>query len=132
MRLLSLFLLCCSLAYTAGAQQPSVIPAVTLFGGTRPETLPAFPGGTAALLRFITQNLYIPDALEAFAGRIIIRFDIDEQGRPDAIRIIRSPDPAIDSAAIAMVKKMPRWEPALRDGKPTRYTYHLPLVIHTL
>lgn len=132
MRLLFLFFGLPFLSFAVSAQQKQALaPADTTFTCNQVETLPAYPGGTLALLHFFRQNLHIPEAVGATAGKMIFSFEIDKQGYPGDVKVIRSLHPELDSTAIALFKKMPRWKPALLRGRPVRCTYIFPLLIHT-
>ncbi|WP_157977148.1 energy transducer TonB [Taibaiella helva] len=132
MRLLfSFFWLSCFYPAASVQQEHRLPTADTLFSCGQVETLPVYPGGTSASLQFLWQNLRIPEAVGETAGRMILYFEIDNQGYPRTVKVTRSMHPALDTAVTALFQKMPRWQPAKLRGRPVRCVYTLPLMIHT-
>jgi TonB family protein len=54
-------------------------------------------------------------------GSLILDFDINELGVVDWALVIRGISPEVDAAAIALVKSMPPFMPAIRGGFAIRY-----------
>lgn len=77
------------------------------------EPMPIYPGGEKALLKFITNNLEYPkSAQEAeIEGRVIVGFVVDRDGSVTHVEVRKGIDPALDNAAVDVVKKMPKWIP---------------------
>ncbi|MBQ8968826.1 MAG: energy transducer TonB [Bacteroidaceae bacterium] len=44
------------------------------------------------------------------------------------IKTLRSPDPHLAAEAERLIKSMPRWKPAQRDGKPVRQRFVFPVM----
>ena len=90
-----------------------------------------FPGGEAALIKHIKDNLQYPaDAIaEGFEGRVIVQFEIHVDGSIGEVRIIRGRHPSLDKEAERIVKSLPNFIPALslKDGKPTNSWVVLPV-----
>lgn len=115
---------------------------------TRPETasettsettsvveVPAsFPGGEAALLRYIVQHLKYPAIAlqQELQGIVIVEFTIDEEGKASKATIIKSLSKECDQEAIRVVQSLPPFKPATIKGKPvaTRFTLPLRFQIH--
>ena len=94
------------------------------------DTPPTYPGGDAALLKFISDNIKYPeDAMKAgISGRVFTRFIINEDGSLSDIVVIRGVNSSLDAEAIRVVKAMPKWTPGKADGKAVKVRYALPLV----
>ena len=94
------------------------------------DTPPTYPGGDAALLKFISDNIKYPeDAMKAgISGRVFTRFIINEDGSLSDIVVIRGVNSSLDAEAIRVVKAMPKWTPGKVDGKAVKVRYALPLV----
>lgn len=92
------------------------------------ETLPSFPGGDDALLRFLSQSVKFP--IEAkkknIQGEVLITYVIDIDGQIVDIKVKQSVHPVIDNEAIRVVKSMPRWVAGTQDGEAVRVLYNLP------
>jgi protein TonB len=95
------------------------------------EHIPSFPGGGAALMKFIAENLELaPQSWESHLGTItVIQFIIDEDGKITSPKIVRSIHPDIDVACLKLLAKMPNWLPAEQRGQPVRTQMNLPIRI---
>ncbi|MCD4792881.1 MAG: energy transducer TonB [Bacteroidales bacterium] len=94
------------------------------------ETPPQFPGGMQALIKYIDENLKYPKKAmkTGIEGLVIVSFVIDATGTTGNIRVNKGIDYEMDNAAINLVKKMPKWKPALNsNGKETMSSFELPV-----
>ncbi len=93
------------------------------------ERQPEFPGGEAALVKFIKDNLKYPAdaARDSIQGRVTLSFVVKKNGSITNIEVMRSPDKRLTKEAIRIVKSMPRWKPAIKLDKPVRAKYVLPI-----
>lgn len=93
------------------------------------ETMPKFPGGDAELLRFIGANLDYPEEARKLGleGRVIVTMRIDTLGRALPLEVIRGVHPLLDSAALEVVRKMPRWSPGEVSGRRVTVKYTVPI-----
>ena len=94
-----------------------------IFGGV--EEIPSFPGGMAALMKYIKDNLRYPEICRegAAMGRVHVVFIVNEDGSLSDIKVIRSISPELDKEAIRVVKSMPKWNPAKQNGKAVKMKY---------
>lgn len=85
---------------------------------------PTFPGGKEALDKFITDNLQYPPSAKAMGveGVVNVQFIVMTDGSIGSIKIVRLVDPDLEQEAIRIVKKMPAWIPAEKDGQPIEAT----------
>ena len=88
-----------------------------------------FPGGDTALHKFLTENLVYPMvALDhSICGVVTVSFCINEDGSVSNVKVVRDVDPSLDSEAIRVVKKMPKWKSATYGGQPISSLYYLPI-----
>ena len=91
------------------------------------EQMPSFPGGISALMKFLEKNIHYPDNKASVSGRVIVRFQINEDGSIDKVRIAKSLFPEFDEEAIRVVKAMPRWIPGKLMGERVKVSYTLPI-----
>ena len=93
------------------------------------EQMPQFPGGDAALMKYISSNLnYPPVAAEnGIKGRVILRFVVSKTGDIGSIQVLRSPDPSLEKEAIRVVKSMPKWVPGKQNGVSVPVYFTLPV-----
>lgn len=91
------------------------------------EQMPCFPGGNSALLQYLEENVRYPDTEACVSGRVIVKFQINEDGSIDKVRIAKSLVPKFDEEAIRVVKAMPRWIPGMQMGEGVKVSYTLPI-----
>lgn len=93
------------------------------------EEKPEYPGGDAAMLQFIKDNIvYPPTAKEiGIQGRVYVQFVVDKNGNVTQVKTAKSVDPYLDAEAERVVKKMPAWSPGKQRGKSVPVTYMLPI-----
>ena len=60
-------------------------------------------------------------------GRVIVSFAVNKDGAISDVETIQSPHPLLSKEAERVVKIMPKWVPAMFDGKPVRSSYNLPI-----
>ncbi len=88
-----------------------------------------FPGGADSMMRYFSLNLRYPTkAMEQkLEGEVMVGFEIDEQGYIHHALVLAGIGGGCDEEAIRVVKQMPRWSPALQEGKPVKILYRLPI-----
>lgn len=104
-------------------------PAVDNKIFTAVEEMPQFPGGEAALLSWIADNLVYPAeaAGNNIQGRVVVQFVVNRDGTIGDVKVARGRDPDLDSEAIRVVKKLPRFKPGRVNGQPVNVWYTLPI-----
>ena len=89
---------------------------------------PQFPGGAEAWMRFLSRHLQAPDALqEGEKKSVLIRFLVSADGSIAQYEVVQSGGTAFDNEVIRVLKKMPKWKPALQNGKPVTVTFTQPV-----
>ena len=70
--------------------------------------------------KFITETMQYPAPAKenGVEGVVTVRFTVNPDGTIGAIKIVRMVDPDLEQEAIRIVKKMPNWIPADKDGQP--------------
>lgn len=93
------------------------------------EHLPSFPGGTQALMPWISEHLQYPDAAKkaGIKGRVIVTFVVKSDGSITDARVIRSVDPSLDAEALRLINSMPKWTPGVQEGKAVDVKYAVPI-----
>lgn len=81
---------------------------------------PSFPGGEEALEKYISTNMKYPESAKDMGveGIVNVGFVVKSDGSIDSIKIVRMVDPDLEHEAIRLVKNMPSWIPADKDGTP--------------
>ncbi|MBS1764666.1 MAG: TonB family protein [Bacteroidetes bacterium] len=97
----------------------------------RPEVMPEFPGGEAALIRFLQKNIHYPQELlmSGVQGTVYLGFVIDKNGNVTDIKVLKGIAQAVQFSdeAIRVLEKSPSWKPGLQGGNPVAVTYTLPV-----
>ena len=90
-----------------------------------------FPGGFAAMMKFIQQNVQYPAmAREAgISGKCHLKFVVDENGSISNVEILKGVPGCgdCDKEAIRVVKSMPKWKPGKQTGRAVKVYYNLPI-----
>ena len=92
---------------------------------------PRFKNQSAnAFSPWVTARLKYPkDAKEdGIEGTVVVKFVIGTNGGVQEIEVEQGVFPSLDAEAVRVVKNSPKWRPAVKDGKPVRFTYHFPVV----
>lgn len=93
------------------------------------DTPVKFRGGESALLQFISQNLVYPVIAQEqeIQGSVILEFVVEKDGSIGDVKVIKSLSKECDQAAIDVVRKLPRFTPARKQGKPVAVKFRLPI-----
>jgi len=94
------------------------------------EQKPEFPGGDAAMLKYIGLHVKYPkEALEkGIEGRVVVQFVIRKDCSIGDVRIVRSIDPQLDAEAIRLIKTLPHFSsPGRLNGEPVNVWYTIPV-----
>jgi protein TonB len=89
---------------------------------------PEFPGGEQAWLNFLQKNLVAPGELEAGDKKTVaIRFQVSPEGVVTNFEVMQSAGRAYDNEVIRVLRKMPRWKPAIQNGQPVARSFTQPV-----
>lgn len=96
----------------------SLLAALGIAASAMAADVPLYPGGEKAMNEFIGKTVVYPDAALQFGveGVVSLSVTINADGSVGAVKVVRMVDPDLEGAAIAAVKKMPKWTPAQIDG----------------
>ena len=94
------------------------------------EEMPSFPGGSAALMSYLSSNTKYPVVAQenGVQGRVIVSFVVERDGSSSDVKVARSVDPSLDREAQRVVKSMPKWKPGKQNGSAVRVKYTVPVV----
>lgn len=93
------------------------------------EQMPMYPGGGAALMGYLRDNIKYPTvaAENGVQGRVVVGFVVERDGSITDVNILRGVDPSLDREAMRVVKSMPRWNPGKQNGSAVRVKYQVPV-----
>lgn len=94
------------------------------------DVRPTFPDGDEKLMEWISQHIQYPqNAYDShIQGRVIVQFLIKEDGSVGDAKIIRSLFPSLDEEALRVVRTLPKFNPAILNGKAVEYWFTIPVV----
>lgn len=95
---------------------------------TRAEIMPSFPGGSPALMKYLSENIkYPPKAVEnGLEGKVFVKFYIDIDGTAQNPVVIKdNVGGGCAEEALKVIKNMPKWSPGMQKGEPVKVYYIL-------
>lgn len=111
-------------------QRPSLAVSAAQYREAEPAE------GFPALYEYLNREIAYPTSAlkDSIEGVESVSFMIDENGKPDQIKVLHSLGRDFDEEAIRLIKSMPAWKPATLDEKPVASRVSLPLTftIHKL
>jgi protein TonB len=98
------------------------------------DELPTFPGGDAAMLKFLSSRLQYPVAAldRHLSGKVYLTFVVDPEGRLHDPQVVRGLGAGLDEEALRLVRLMPWWNPGKVHGQPVWVSVTMPIVFRAL
>ncbi len=92
---------------------------------------PEFKGGKKALIKRIARGIHIPDRVirHNIKGKIFVIFAIEEDGSIGEIIVCRGLCNSLEKQVVKTIKKLPKFKPAQKGGKPFKMGYQIPITI---
>jgi|ERR1043165_181606 TonB family protein len=106
----------------------SASPADTVY--TLIDTMPEYPGGEKEMLMRLPKctNFQAYAEKEEVTLRAFVRTIVNEDGSLSDFKIIRGEDAAFNKQAIEAVKCLGRFKPGIKNGKPVKVYYTIPII----
>lgn len=94
-------------------------------------TQPEFKGGIEKMYQYISDNFEYPEtaAKRSVNGKMEVEFTVEKSGDITYVGILKGLDFSIDEEVLRLLKAMPRWTPATKNGVPVRYKVSMPITI---
>ena len=94
-------------------------------------TQPEFKGGVEKMYEYINTNFIYPEEAErrSVRGKMEVEFTVEKSGDITYVGILKGLDESIDEEILRLLKAMPRWTPATKNGAPVRYKVSMPINI---
>lgn len=92
---------------------------------TATEQMPQFPGGEAALMKYMRNNIKYPViAIEnGTQGNVIVQFVVKKDGTIGTVKIVRGLSPELNKEAIRLCKSLPKFIPGTMKGEAVNVWY---------
>ena len=89
------------------------------------EQMPEFPGGPAALLKWIADNTVYPKIAQeqGIQGTVVLKFVVAPDGSVKDAVIVKGIDPSLDKEALRVVSSLPKFVPGKQNGQAV-HVYH--------
>ena len=89
-----------------------------------------YPGGQTALFQYMGNNIqYSKEAQkEGISGKVIVQFTVKADGSIAYVIVKKGVSKALDTEALRVIKNMPDWTPAEKDGKAVASQMTLPIM----
>lgn len=114
----------------AAAQEATVEPII-FKNDSMPDGLvaPEFPNGGEALYKYIAENLHYPEQAKSdgVQGKVVVQFTVMDNGDIVNVEVAKGIGGGCDEEALRVVKSMPKWKPAIYEGKPVNVQYCIPI-----
>jgi protein TonB len=95
------------------------------------EIMPSFPGGEAALFRYLQSNINYPYSAKenGIKGTVIVGFVIDVTGKPVMLSILKGirGGKDIEAEAMRVIANMPLWSVGYQNNKAVPVQFSLPV-----
>lgn len=94
------------------------------------DVMPAFPGGNAAFVKYLSANLQYPAGASQAnkQGTVICQFVVNKDGSILDLKIVQGVDTRLDREALRVLKLMPKWNPGERNGEKVKVRFTVPIV----
>jgi len=63
-------------------------------------------------------------------GKVFVSFVVEKDGSIQNVKVEKGVSSILDEEAMRVVRNMPKWIPAMKDGKEVRTSLTLPIVFH--
>lgn len=102
--------------------------------GVLVEQMPEYPGGSKALMEYISNSLRYPTSAIAkgVGGRVLCSCIVNEEGKVTDVKVVESVNPDLDKEAIRVIENMPDWIPGKQNGKGTPVKFTFPIVFKAM
>lgn len=96
---------------------------------TSAAVMPQFPGGEAALQRWLSRQLKPQDEQEpGQRTKVVVRFVVGRSGEIDRIELVHSGGASFDHEVLRVIHKMPRWEAGQHNGRTVAVWFTIPII----
>ena len=98
-----------------------------------PSRKAEFPGGHAAWIAFLSDNIIFPDDLEIGERKTVIaQVLIEKDGTPKVQKVLQSGGPTFDKEVIRVLGKSPKWSPEMQNGSTIPISLTMPITFERI
>lgn len=103
-------------------EQSRMVSSIPLVDNTIYEVVDIQAKFNGSLQNYINDNRRYPAKalMDGIKGDVSVSFVVETNGSLSNIKVVKSAEASLDREALRVVKNMPRWTPAVKDGKKVR------------
>ncbi|MUV03550.1 energy transducer TonB [Flavobacterium rakeshii] len=95
------------------------------------DVKPDFPGGMNTFYKTVSDRFTSPDTGKDMTLKVFVSFIVEKDGSMSNIKVIRDPGYGMGNEAIRVLKSIKtKWNPGIKNGKPVRTAYNLPITLN--
>lgn len=114
---------------TSLGKETKAVDSDEIYSIVEVEEQAQYPGGDMGLLKDISSNLIYPVNAHEYElqGVVVIKITVEKDGSIGETKVEKSLSPECDKAAISAIKKLKKFTPGKKNGKPVRVWFRLPI-----
>ncbi len=117
---------------TTSTAPAATVPSSGIYRNGSLDKLPEFPGGIKKFNVYIANHFEKPDLGTVKTLKVLVSFVIETDGSISDIKVLENPGNGLDKEAIRVLQSLrTKWKPGIKDGKPVRTLFTLPISIVT-
>jgi protein TonB len=97
------------------------------------EEMPKYPGGDAALLKYIAENIKYPPIVTvpelSIHSTFYLTYTVDIDGQVKDVRVLRGGNEGMNHELIRVIRSITGYEPGRQRGKPVPVQFTIPIRI---
>jgi len=105
-----------------GPPQQEVVDDNTIYNSAGVEVQAGFPGGPGKWQSYLRNNFTSPEE-PGLKGKVIVSFVVEKDGSLTDIKVIRDIGFGTGNEAIRVLRKGPKWTPAVQNGRNVRSAF---------
>ncbi len=96
------------------------------------DVMPVYPGGITEFYNWIGKNYKYPADTKSkqIYGRMVIRFIVEKNGELTDVKILKDLGYGTAEEAVRLLKSSKAWTPGIKNGKPVRVEFVLPIQLN--
>lgn len=81
------------------------------------------------MMAWLSQNVQYPEEAQKakMSGTVYTSFVVESDGSLSDFKILKGVSKSLDEEALRVVRSMPKWQPATKDGKPIAARMSVPI-----
>jgi bla regulator protein blaR1 len=87
-------------------------------------------GGIEAVQKYVQEKLTYPKEAKELKiqGKVLVQWIVNEKGEVTHVKIVRGVTKELDQEAFDIISSMPNWKPGIKDGKPVKVQFTMPIL----